>query len=170
MDRHKKTNKQKSEQLGMSFSMANHILRKQIIFHLMQKCGMDICYQCKEKIISVDDISIEHKQPWLYSRNPPEIFFDIENIAFSHVRCNIANRRGTANPNNRSGFKGVHYKGDKYKTKPWLAQISINNQTVDLGFFSDPVEAARVYDNAAIKHLGEAALTNKAMGRIQSPP
>lgn len=31
--------------------------------------------------------------PWLDSDNPISNFFDLNNIAFSHLKCNIADRR-----------------------------------------------------------------------------
>lgn len=36
---------------------------------------------------------IEHKIPWLDSDKPKELFFDLENIGFSHLSCNIKARR-----------------------------------------------------------------------------
>ncbi len=81
--------KNKSDKLGMSYSTASQRLRKLILFKLIKKCGFDICYQCNEKIDNIDDLSIEHKIPWFNSETPKELFWDLENIAFSHINCNI---------------------------------------------------------------------------------
>lgn len=85
-------NEVKSEQLGMSFGAANGILRKAIMFKYVCLAGDDICYKCGTKIESVDDISIEHKSVWLHTENPVERFFDLDNIAFSHLWCNKTER------------------------------------------------------------------------------
>lgn len=82
-------NKKKSDQLGMSHGTATSRLRKNVMFSLIKLCGMDVCFQCGEPIDSPDDLSIEHKVPWLDSECPVELFFDLTNIAFSHLKCNV---------------------------------------------------------------------------------
>jgi hypothetical protein len=83
----------KREQLGMDDSTASHKLRKLILFSLVQQKAQDFCFRCQAKIETVEDLSIEHKTPWLDSSNPVHNFFDLNNIAFSHLKCNIADRR-----------------------------------------------------------------------------
>lgn len=85
--------KKKREQLGMDNSTASHQLRKLILFSLVKQTAQDICFRCQKKIETVEELSIEHKKPWLDSSNPISLFFDLDNIAFSHLRCNIADRR-----------------------------------------------------------------------------
>ena len=46
-----------------------------------------------KKIEAVEEFSIEHKMTWLDSSKPIHNFFDPNNIAFSHLKCNIADRR-----------------------------------------------------------------------------
>lgn len=46
----------------------------------------------------------------------------------------------------------------------WEACISVNNSTVHLGKFKNPLNAAKAYDNAAIQYRGEFACTNKSKG------
>ena len=82
-------NKKKSEQLGMPHGTANGKLRKSIIFHLLKETKRNICFQCGEPINTLEDLSIEHKVPWLDSNDAIGLFFDINNIAFSHLNCNI---------------------------------------------------------------------------------
>lgn len=79
----------KKEQLGINPSTAQHKLRKLILFSFVKRLGLDECYQCKCKIENVEELSIEHKVPWLDSKNPLELFFDLDNIAFSHLSCNV---------------------------------------------------------------------------------
>jgi len=86
-------NKKKNEQLGMSHGTAANRLRKAIMFRLLQDAGKDMCFQCGEKIESVDEISIEHKVPWLDNDDPVGLFFDLDNIAFSHLSCNVGASR-----------------------------------------------------------------------------
>jgi hypothetical protein len=86
-----KGNKKKNEKLRMSYGKANNILKKSIMFYLVQKLKLDICYRCGKKIESVDVFSVEHKTDWLNSETPVELFFDLDNIGFSHKICNILN-------------------------------------------------------------------------------
>jgi hypothetical protein len=83
-----KGNAKKEAQLGMSRGKANNILRRSILFRLVQMCELDVCYQCEKKIETVEELSVEHKVPWLDSDNPTGLYFDLDNIAFSHRSCN----------------------------------------------------------------------------------
>jgi len=83
-------------QLGMNPSTAANALRKEVIFSLVKQLNQDICFHCGKKITTVKELSIEHKIPWLHTENPKECFFDLENIAFSHLDCN---RRAGRKPN-----------------------------------------------------------------------
>lgn len=90
-----KGNKKKADQLGMSAGKAAHILRKKILFDLLQQQEKNICFRCNKKIRIIDDLSVEHKKPWLDSDDPIGLFFDLNNIAFSHLRCNLKFSRNT---------------------------------------------------------------------------
>jgi hypothetical protein len=83
----------KEETLGMPVGKAHGKLVRIVLFDLVQKCGLDICYRCGKVIKESTDCTIEHKEPWLgISSN---LFFDLNNIAFSHKRCNFsASRKG----------------------------------------------------------------------------
>jgi hypothetical protein len=87
----KKANDKKAEQLGMPGGTASHRLLKDLLFDFVIKAGHK-CFVCGEKLTR-DTFSIEHKVPWLDSENPKDLFFDLENIAYSHLRCNITNKR-----------------------------------------------------------------------------
>ena len=88
-------NKKKKEQLGMDAGTASSRLRKSLIFKMVQLLESDNCYQCGKKIMTVEEPSIEHKIPWLDSNNPAKLFFDLDNVAFSHLKCNIGAARQT---------------------------------------------------------------------------
>jgi hypothetical protein len=83
------SNEKKVFQLGMPQGTASNRLRKSIILMLLKKLNLNFCYQCGEEIEYENDLSVEHKTPWLDSENPIKLFFDLENIAFSHLHCNI---------------------------------------------------------------------------------
>lgn len=82
------SNEKRFQQLGMPHGTAANRLRKMILFSLVQQTELDICFKCGEIINSVENLSIEHKAPWLDSEDPRKLFFDLDNIAFSHSRCN----------------------------------------------------------------------------------
>jgi Zn finger protein HypA/HybF involved in hydrogenase expression len=80
----------KTKQLGMPFGTATSKLRKLVMFDLMKKLGLDICFRCNKKIEDIRELSLEHKIPWRHSDNPVELFFNLENVSFSHLSCNSA--------------------------------------------------------------------------------
>lgn len=82
------TNK-KSEILGMPFGTASGRLRKQIMFNLAIKANEHYCFHCSKEIELLEEFSIEHKQSWQNTEDPIGLFFDMDNIAFSHLQCNI---------------------------------------------------------------------------------
>lgn len=86
-------NEQKDHQLGISYGTACNRLRKQIMFDLVKRCGLDDCYKCRKKIKTIEEFSIEHKTSWLHSDNPVNLFFDLDNISFSHLKCNKSSSR-----------------------------------------------------------------------------
>jgi len=73
---------------------ASNRLKKTLMFELAKKLDMHWCFQCAAEIEHSDDMSVEHKTPWLHSEDPKGLFFDIENIAFSHKSCNYRASRG----------------------------------------------------------------------------
>ncbi len=87
------SNENKSALLGLNFSTATQRLRKLILFDLLQRFGQDTCFRCGQQIEDTDDLSIEHKEPWQGAADPKASFFDLENIAFSHLRCNTRHER-----------------------------------------------------------------------------
>ncbi len=69
---------------------------------------------------------------------------------------NLSNRNFQSN--NTSGFKGVYW----YKTRDkWLASICIKKKQICLGYFVSKIDAAKAYNDAAIKYFGEFAFLNK---------
>lgn len=110
-------NEKKNQQLGMSYGKASHQLRKFILFDLLCSLNKNVCYQCGKKILHVNQLSIEHKIPWLDSQNPVELFFDLNNIAFSHLSCNSQASRPRCTQEHR-----------EYLAKSWQGKRNPNNK------------------------------------------
>jgi hypothetical protein len=82
----------KAEQLGMNPSTAANRLVKDVLWSLVQKTNQDSCCKCGEKMTR-DTFSIEHVTPWMDSTDPVGLYFDLDNISFSHHKCNIGDSR-----------------------------------------------------------------------------
>lgn len=82
-------NEKKDKKLGMYLGTAYHKLRKALLFDLVRRLKLDVCYRCSSPVNEIDNFSIDHKKAWLNSEDPVGLFFDLENIAFSHLSCNI---------------------------------------------------------------------------------
>lgn len=68
------------------------------------------------------------------------------------------NARNKSNQkNNTSGYKGVSWHA---RNKRWRASISLNNKPVNIGCFKTKEEAARAYNEAAIRLHGEFSKLN----------
>jgi hypothetical protein len=64
--------------------------------------------------------------------------------------------------NNTSGYKGVYW----YKqNKKWVVQIQKDKKNYHLGYFIDPIEAAKIYDVAAILLFEDFSFLNFAESR-----
>ena len=81
----------KTQQLGMNPSTASGRLTKDLLFKFLIDAGHK-CHQCGEELTR-DTFSIEHKKPWIDSEDPASLFFDLDNIAFSHLFCNFSAAR-----------------------------------------------------------------------------
>ena len=143
----KASNNKKDRLLKMSHGKAVNQLRKMVLFKCIKKLGEDICFRCGEKIESINDLSIEHKLPWQSSDDPIETFFDLENIAFSHLNCNISasDKTGKRNKIGETGFKGVSRREDNLKN-PYRARAWENGKSISLGNFETPEKANEIYN------------------------
>ena len=111
-----KSNNEKTKFLGMPIGTAQNRLKKNILFSLVQETGKDICFRCGKKIESVDELSIEHKKPWL--KESIDLFWNLENISFSHLNCNSGarrNRKGKLVHGTRHGYEKYKCRCDKCK-------------------------------------------------------
>ena len=62
--------------------------------------------------------------------------------------------------NNKSGYKGVVFKSDHWREKPWVAMIKTPGKYLHIGSFKTAEEAAMAYDAAALKYAGDFAWLN----------
>lgn len=162
----------KNEILGENFSTATNRLKKILLFEMIKENKANYCYRCKKEIIDFLELSIEHKIPWLDSLNPKELFFSTKNISFSHKNCNSkASRYKDFNLKIASytGLKGVSYKKDKPRTKPWFSYIFVDGKRKSIGHFHTVEEAMEAYDKEAINLHGSNALTNKMILEQKNP-
>ena len=72
------------------------------------------------------------------------------NIRACSHRENMINRG--LQSNNKSGFKGVSWSTKRGK---WESRINVLGKSKYLGYFNDPVDAARAYNLASLKYHGE---------------
>ncbi len=80
------------------------------------------------------------------------------NLRFTTCSGNSCNRG--KQKNNTSGFKGVFWNKSHEK---WGVSIGVRRKYTFIGYFSDPIEAAKAYDAAAKKHHGRFARPNFPM-------
>lgn len=74
----------------MNLGTASHLLRRNMMFQLVTNAGLNRCLKCEKLIETPEELSMDHIKPW---RNvSSELFWDLDNIAFSHRKCNKADR------------------------------------------------------------------------------
>lgn len=99
-----KSTERKTAFLGMHYGTACNRLRKMVLLRLLKKYEENVCFKCSQKIETIEELSIEHKEPW--EGVSVELFCDLENIAFSHLRCYVPhNYRGNGVWRRRVGLK-----------------------------------------------------------------
>ena len=155
----------KKEQLGCEFGTTCNRLRKSLLFFFAQKLDLDICFRCGQKIEKIEDFSIDHKIDWLHSENPIDFFYDLDNIGFSHLKCNMdAGSKCRKETRSKTGFKGVTYDPSGRHKKPYRAIIErvIDGNTIKyrLGRYETAREAALAYDEKAKDIFKDKAFLN----------
>lgn len=81
-----KSNQRKSDILGMPFGTACNKLRRMVMFSLLVRYRENVCFKCGKLILKADDLSLEHEA---WQSAGASLFWDLDNITFSHVRCNL---------------------------------------------------------------------------------
>lgn len=70
-------------------------------------------------------------------------------------------RNSSSRKNSSSKYLGVSIRSKKYKKRIYAAQIKDFKKIIKLGYFANEIEAAKAYNEAAIKYHGEFANLNK---------
>jgi hypothetical protein len=81
-----------------------------------------------------------------------------KNLRLATVAMNGGNMKMPSH--NTSGFKGVQYKPEACKSRPYLAAIKVDQKNIFIGFFLTAEECAYVYDQVALQMFGDYAHTN----------
>lgn len=162
-------NDRKTAQLGMNASTAAYRLRQMVTYKLATAAGLNRCYRCGETISSPEEMSLDHKKDWMYSTDPKGTFFDLDNVVFSHRKCNCQEKRCPGVVRGKTGYKGVIHLKTKTRKKRYQARIWSNEKIrmISLGLYETAEEAAAVYDTAAEKVYGDKAMTNKTLGLLK---
>lgn len=71
----------------MPFGTACNKLRRMVMFNLLQRHRENVCFRCGKDILCTEDLTLEHKEAW--QDVGPDPFWDLNNIAFSHKKCNL---------------------------------------------------------------------------------
>lgn len=91
---------------------------------------------------------------------------EVDHINFNGLDNRRANLRNCSKSQNHFNFRKAKstsiYKGVTLvpSTGKWHARIKINQKTIHLGTYVEEVDAAKVYDKAAIELAGEYAILN----------
>ena len=80
-----------------------------------------------------------------------------ENLRIVTKRQNMQAFKRPKSATASSTFRGVSW---HKRDQKWRAQIQLNGKQIHLGLFGDEEDAARAYDDAAIKFFGEFAQPN----------
>ena len=117
----KNSSTRKSAFLGMPHGTATNRLRKLVLFDLLRRHNENVCFKCTSLIETADELSIEHKQPW--EGRDVNLFWDLNNIAFSHLRCNTQHQY---NPVRIFRASGTNWCSDCKDFKP-VSEFNANN-------------------------------------------
>jgi hypothetical protein len=99
-------NRKAVETLGMPQGTASNRLRKMLLFRQLKKHNENTCVRCGKEIETVDELSVEHIKPW--EGISADLFWNLDNVAFSHMKCNVPHvRRGSNGQLRKVGPEGT---------------------------------------------------------------
>jgi hypothetical protein len=78
-------------------STARLRLIKTILFSMLNDLKLNECFHCQEPM-KIEELSIEHKTPWLHADDEEKLYFDLKNVTFSHISCNSSVARKPHRP------------------------------------------------------------------------
>lgn len=79
----------------------------------------------------------------------------LQNLRICNNQQNLQNMN--SNVNSKSIYKGIYWHKQNHK---WCAKIKVDGKSIHLGCARSEIEAAAIYDRAAILHYGEFANLN----------
>ena len=101
---------------------------------------------------------------FILSYNPKGLQVDhIDRNTLNNQKQNLRHCTNTENNYNKpkgnfkNNYKGVHYYAERNKFR---VNINVNKKYIFIGYFDDEIEAAKAYNEAAIKYHGEFACLN----------
>ena len=105
----------KSQLLGMNFVTARNRLDRDLLFKFALLLGHK-CYRCGGELVR-EDFSVDHKENWSEAADPVRAFFDLDNIAFSHIHCNTKemHTRRTQDKHNANTYRNKGCRCDECK-------------------------------------------------------
>lgn len=121
-------------------------------------------YAVREVRLKGKRVGLERMHREIMNAKPSEIVDHRDHNGLNNQKDNLRKCTTPSNSRNRrisphsSKYKGVYW---SKKGKIWRAQICVNWKNMSLGSYSNEVEAALVYNEAAMKFFGEYALLNE---------
>ncbi len=150
-------NRQRLSESKTKHGLAYHRIYK-VWCDMVSRCNNNKCISYKyygARGITVCErwLKVENFIEDMYPSFEDGLTLDRENndLGYSPDNCrwvlrNIQSRNSRKlNRRNKSGYRGVHFTGEKWKT-----QIVVNNKGIYLGIFTDIIEAAKAYDKYVI--------------------
>lgn len=101
------SNRKAVETLGMPQGTASNRLRKMLLFRQLKKHNENVCVRCEKEIETVEELSVEHIKPW--EGRSAELFWDLDNVAFSHMKCNVPHIRKGGLGSRKIGEDGLSW-------------------------------------------------------------
>ncbi len=128
--------------------------------------GGKIPYFCRSVYIKGKNPKSIYVHRMIMKAKKGEVVDHIDGNTFDNRKKNLrlctgkqnSRNRVRLNKNNTSGFKGVSF----FKpTGHWMVQVMFNGKRAYTGFFKEKIEAAKKYNEIALKYYGEYAVLNK---------
>jgi hypothetical protein len=82
-----------------------------------------------------------------------------DNLRYATRTQNHANRHKKSR-RKYSNYKGVGYRNDRFRRKPWKAVVCVNGKVIRIGDYSTEEEAVIAYNQKATEVFGEYAYLN----------
>lgn len=115
-----------------------------------RKEGHELCYMHRFIMVPSEEMSVDHI-------NGNRLDNRKSNLRICTFSQNMMNRGANKTKDRTSGYKGVCW---HKRDKKWRAQITKEKEKIFLGYFKSEEDAARAYNEAALRMHGEFAFIN----------